>query len=96
MRELQLWQASEGIQTGFQDIETIIQQCRFRDCQHVSEPGCAIRAALNNHELDEERWHSYVKLQKELSFIARKQDKRLQNEEKRKWKAIRKQQKRNK
>lgn len=87
MRELQLWEASEGLSETFEDIEELTARCRFNDCAHVSEPGCAIRAALEDGTLDAGRWDSYIKLQRELEHLERRLDKRLQSEERKKWRA---------
>ena len=86
MRELQLWDASDGLQGSFQDIEALAAQCRFRDCGHDSEPGCAVRAAADSGELEPERLASFEKLQRELLYLERKVDQRLAHEETRKWK----------
>jgi len=69
MRELQLWDASEGISRAFADVEELAQGCKFRDCTHKNEPGCAVRAAM-----DEERLANYHKLQREEEFLESKQD----------------------
>ncbi|WP_423410755.1 ribosome small subunit-dependent GTPase A [Heyndrickxia sp. MSNUG] len=90
MREVQLWQSDEGISESFADIEEFSSSCRFRDCSHNNEPGCAIRAAINEGVLDENRFSSYKKLQKELAYIDRKVDKKAQADEKRHWKNINK------
>ncbi|WP_397334026.1 ribosome small subunit-dependent GTPase A [Paenibacillus sp. YN15] len=91
MRELQLWDADQGISTGFADVETLSGQCRFHNCSHNREPGCAVQAALEDGTLEEERYNSYLKLQKELAYLARKEDRQLQLQEKSKWKQIHKQ-----
>ncbi|MFD2910950.1 ribosome small subunit-dependent GTPase A [Jeotgalibacillus terrae] len=88
MRELQLWESDSGLTQGFQDVEALAEHCQFRDCQHETEPGCAIRHAIEDGELELERYSSYVKLQKELAYIERKTDKREQLLEKKKWKKI--------
>lgn len=80
MRELQLWSADEGIGASFGDIEELATQCRFHDCAHDSEPGCAVQAAIADGTLDAERFESYGKLQRELEMLARRQDKRAQAE----------------
>lgn len=74
MRELGLWDASEGMSAAFADIEALAAQCRFRDCGHDSEPGCAIVEALANGTLDASRWRAYGKLQRELEFQHGKED----------------------
>jgi ribosome biogenesis GTPase len=88
MRELQLWNSEEGFKNAFSDIEQYTEHCRFRDCTHQNEPGCGILAALEEGVLTEERLQSYRKLQRELAYLERKQDKEAQRNERRKWKAI--------
>ncbi|KSU80903.1 ribosome biogenesis GTPase [Fictibacillus enclensis] len=88
MRELQLWEADEGVSQSFSDVEAFAGRCRFRDCRHTTEPGCAVQAAISDGTLDQERYNSYVKLQKELAFLARKEDQRAALAEKNKWKRI--------
>ena len=68
MRELGMWDAGEGLSAAFADIETLAGRCRFTDCTHRTEPGCAVRAALERGELSEERLHSYEKLRKENAW----------------------------
>ena len=65
MRELGMWDISEGLGDAFSDVEKFLGKCRFSDCRHESEPGCAIKAALATGELDVERWESYQKLKEE-------------------------------
>lgn len=93
MRELGMWNASEGLDTTFSDIEELSQQCRFGDCSHESEPGCAVRAALASGELPEKRWESYLKLKKEIRYAERKESLDARNKEKAYWKSISKFQK---
>lgn len=88
MREIQLWDVGEGISDTFKDIEELAQMCKFRDCTHNSEPGCGINQAISQGTLTDERFQSYVKLQKELAYLERKQSKKAQIEEKHKWKKI--------
>jgi ribosome biogenesis GTPase len=88
MRELQLWEADEGVQLTFDEIETLGRGCRFRDCQHQHEPGCAVRAAVENGELAPDRLSSLHKLQKELAWFDRQHDQLGALEEKRRWKTI--------
>lgn len=90
MRELQLWDGDGGIEQSFSDIAEFAAQCRFNDCAHASEPGCAVTAALESGELSRERFDSYNKQLRELAAIARKKDKKLQNAEAKKWKQINK------
>lgn len=88
MRELQIWSGEEGISESFADIAELAQQCRFRDCQHEHEPGCAVRQALQEGSLDASRFANYQKLQKEIKYMERKQDQREYIAEKEKWKKI--------
>ncbi len=87
LRELQLWDASAGLGGTFEDVERLASECRFADCAHGTEPGCAIRLAIDEDRLDEERYESYVKLQRELAHLERKQDARACAEERKRWKA---------
>jgi ribosome biogenesis GTPase len=84
IRELQLWD-SGGIDEAFADVEELAAACRFNDCSHGTEPGCAVNAALASGELDQARYDSWRKLQRELRAIAVRSDARLRSEEKRKW-----------
>ncbi len=88
MRELGLMDADEGLSTTFDDVEEIAESCRFSDCRHGNEPGCAVREALDSGELDPGRWKSFVKLQKELAFQARKEDPHLREAHNRRWVAV--------
>jgi len=80
MRELQLWDADEGLGATFEDIEALAAECRFGNCGHAREPGCAVRAALAAGTLDVERFKSWRKLQRELDRLERKQDARALSE----------------
>jgi ribosome biogenesis GTPase len=88
MRELQLWDVSEGLSGAFEDVELVTGRCRFSDCAHEEEPGCAVRAALADGSLDGERWESYRKLQRELRWLEVRQDARLGAEERKKRRAF--------
>ena len=88
MRELQLWVADEGLEETFEDVTSLFDQCRFSDCSHDSEPGCAVKAALQDGTLTPERWESYLKLQAELAHLERRLDKRAASEERKRWKAL--------
>lgn len=83
MRELGLWEAEAGVAQTFADIEALAKQCRFRDCGHGAEPGCAVRAAIAAGDLDLDRLRSFEKLQAELAFGPRKEDPRAALETKR-------------
>ena len=80
MRELQLWADESALEETFADVAELAGQCRFYDCAHGSEPGCAVRAALADGTLPQIRWESYRKLQRELRALAVKQDARLRSE----------------
>lgn len=69
MRELGMWNVSTGLREAFSDVERHFADCKFSDCQHKSEPGCAIKVALKKGELSVERWKSYLKLQREAEFV---------------------------
>jgi ribosome biogenesis GTPase len=88
MRELQLWAADESLEEAFDDVVALFADCRFSDCAHDREPGCAVRAALADGTLTEERWESYTKLQRELEHLERRLDKRAAAEERRRWRLI--------
>ncbi|MDF2718266.1 MAG: GTPase RsgA [Paenibacillus sp.] len=88
MRELQLWHADEGLDHGFRDVEELASGCRFGDCGHRREPGCAIQEALRSGKLAADRYDSYLKLQRELAYLARKEDAALRSKEKERWKKI--------
>jgi ribosome biogenesis GTPase len=88
LREAQLWEGDEALVNVFEDIEELALTCRFTDCAHAAEPGCAIKAALEAGTLDEERFRSYRKLQRELRAVAAKTDARIRIEERKKWKQI--------
>jgi len=90
LRELQLWDASSGLGQTFEDIAAHAADCRFRDCTHHSEPGCAVQAAVESGDLAPERLESYRKLERELAFQHRKQDAAARAEENRRWRAMHK------
>ena len=88
LREAQLWEGEDALAAVFDDIEELTRRCRFSDCAHRTEPGCAIKAALADGILDAGRFESYRKLQRELRSIAVRNDARLRIEERRKWRNI--------
>jgi ribosome biogenesis GTPase len=88
MREIQLWETGDALSGTFGDIEALAGECRFRDCRHRQEPGCAVRAAAGSGELPHGRLESYHKLQDEQAHHARQVDERLQLEQKRRWKSL--------
>jgi ribosome biogenesis GTPase len=88
MRELQLTDADEGVSQTFEDVEQLAASCRFSDCRHDSEPGCAIKSALADGSLDRDRYRSYQKLQREAAYQARQEDANLARLEKERWRRI--------
>lgn len=88
MRELQLWSDGEGVDETFADIEELARECRFRDCRHDAEPGCAVRAAIEGGTLDPGRLAGYRKLQRELRHLAARQDDRLHRQERERSKRL--------
>ncbi len=90
MRELQLWADEDALDGAFPEIAALAASCRFGDCAHESEPGCAVLAAEADGTLDAERLASWRKLQRELKWLASRQDARARAEEEARWKAIHK------
>ena len=88
MRTVLLWAGEEGIARTFDDVEAVAKRCRFRDCTHRSEPGCAVREALESGELDAARMRSYEKLEREARHHAAKVDPKVRRELQRRWRAI--------
>lgn len=88
MRELQLWGNDSSLQDSFNDVDSLARQCRFSDCCHEQEPGCAVREALQSGTLSKDRFHSYLKLKKELAYFSRKFNQAEALAEKAKWKKI--------
>lgn len=88
MREIQLWDAGEGLDDSFQDVIELAKECKFSDCRHETEPGCAVKRAIEDGTLSEVRLESYRKLQRELLAVERKKNPKLMAEEQKKWKNI--------
>jgi ribosome biogenesis GTPase len=88
LREIQLWADGESLDAAFDDVAALGARCRFGDCAHEGEPGCAVAEALASGALAAARFESYTKLQKELRYLERRVDVRAQLEEKARWKAI--------
>ena len=82
MRTLSLWEADEGMEKLFGDIEALIKDCRFSDCKHQREPGCAIREGLRKGVIDDQKWQSWLKLQKEIRHLDSKKDSKIRAFEK--------------
>jgi len=68
MRELGMWAVDSGLSEAFSDVEGYFPHCKFSDCQHKTEPGCAVRKALEEGELSPDRWESYLRLQREAKY----------------------------
>ncbi len=88
MRELQLWAGEEALDGTFEDVTSFAGECRFADCAHEHEPGCAVKAALADGSLSAERWESYRKLQRELRALELRRSKRLQADERRRRRTV--------
>jgi ribosome biogenesis GTPase / thiamine phosphate phosphatase len=80
LRELQLWDVSQGLEQTFEDVAALAAACRFDDCVHEREPGCAVRQALRDGSLPRERFESWRKLQRELARVERRLDARARSE----------------
>jgi ribosome biogenesis GTPase len=90
IRSLEVLGADEGVDAAFDDVTDLAATCRFSNCKHEGEPGCAIRAALADGRLTEERLASHRKLERELARVAREGDPRARAEHRRTWKLIHK------
>ena len=82
MREIGMWDAEDGLSGAFSDVEDFLRRCKFSDCTHKNEPGCAIRAAISDGSLSEKRWQSYLSLQAENRYV---EDKMGYLREKQQW-----------
>ncbi len=83
LREVQMWAAEGGLAKTFDDIEALAKNCRFSDCRHQAEPGCAVKAALDDETLDEIRFESWLELQREMEWLSKPSDTRGRPESKR-------------
>ncbi len=88
LREIQLWADEEALKETFREIEEIAQSCRFNDCRHDKEPQCAVKKAIEEGRLDEERYRSYQKLKKELWYLEESKGKSSRQTERAKWERI--------
>lgn len=88
MRELQVWGDEEGLKQVFDDIVALSSKCRFRDCSHEKEPGCAVQEAINDGSLDPKRLESFLKLKKEFTYLSNRQTMSANAVEKTRWKEI--------
>jgi ribosome biogenesis GTPase len=94
IRRIGLYGISDGVDMVFADIESLAEECRFADCGHGEEPGCAVVAAIEAGDLPERRLESWHKLQREAAWMASRTDARLRSEQTRKWKIIHKEMRR--
>jgi ribosome biogenesis GTPase len=85
VRGFGIFDAEEGMEEMFGDLEELFEHCRFSDCAHGREPGCAVQSALADGVLAERRWASYLKLQRELAALARRHDAAAQRAYQREW-----------
>lgn len=88
LRGVALHAADDGLALAFSDVEDLATACRFADCRHVTEPGCAVLASVVAGDLGQDRVDAWRKLQRELAFQARRTDARLRAEEGRRWKQV--------
>ncbi len=88
MREIQMWAGEEDLQATFHDIEMLARQCRFSDCSHNTESGCAVKAAIAGGALDPSRLESFRKLQKEINYLAYREEHGTRLYEKLRWKKV--------
>ncbi|MNP65269.1 putative ribosome biogenesis GTPase RsgA [compost metagenome] len=96
MRELQLLDNSDGIDDSFSDIQELSNKCKFSNCNHNTEPGCAVKEAIESGTLSLDRFNSYKKLKKEALFMESKINKALKSEKKKEFIKINKSQRKNK
>ena len=80
MRELALSQSESALNAGFNDIDALAKQCRFRNCEHQNEPGCAVKAAIESTQLSSERWKNYLKLKREVKHFEQDADNHYQRQ----------------
>ena len=88
LRGVALAGSEDGLAKAFADVEELAAACRFADCGHAGEPGCAVQASIDAGDLSAERMESWRRLQRELAWQARRSDARLQAEERAKWRAV--------
>ncbi|QQO09078.1 ribosome small subunit-dependent GTPase A [Breznakiella homolactica] len=88
LREIQLWTDAKGVDTAFEDVERFASQCRFRNCGHTGEPGCAVQAALESGDLPADRYNRWRKLRREADYLERKTNKAAELAERERWKDL--------
>ncbi len=90
IREVGLVGEIDAVEAAFDDIARLAEQCRFADCHHTNEPGCAVRAALEQGTLSKQRWASHERLRREAEYERRRSDARVKQDTKARWKEIHK------
>ena len=88
LRQLKPWEGEEGLRRTFSEVEELAQRCRYSDCSHQTEPGCAVQDALSAGRLSPARFENYLKLQQELAFQTRRRDEHPAREEKQRTKSV--------
>ncbi len=88
MREIQVWGEESVLGDAFDDIESLAENCRFSDCRHDTEPGCAVRKAIQRGDIDDARFQSYLRLKREYKYLEARRNDRTRVEEKERWKKI--------
>jgi ribosome biogenesis GTPase len=88
IREIQLWGDSGSLDEVFSDIQELSEGCKFRDCNHLSEPKCAVKQAIKDGILDEKRYENYIKMRKELLYLQKKTELGSEAAEKVRWRGI--------
>lgn len=88
IREIAFWDMEDGAESAFPEIDAWARQCRFANCTHTGEPGCRVRQACRDGELDEARLASYLKQKRELDYLAQRQHKSADRLEKERWKGV--------
>ncbi|HEX7744849.1 MAG TPA: ribosome small subunit-dependent GTPase A [Micromonosporaceae bacterium] len=88
IRAVGLLDAADGLDAAFSDVVDLAAGCRFADCAHAGEPGCAVRAALESGELSAPRWESWLKLQREVAYESRRRNARLAAAERARWRRV--------
>ncbi|RKX97513.1 MAG: ribosome small subunit-dependent GTPase A [Spirochaetes bacterium] len=85
LRELQLWGREESVDTAFPEIEELANLCRFNDCRHENEPGCAVKEGIKNGSISNDRYNSWLGLRKELTWLESRQNENIRRELEQKW-----------
>ncbi len=88
IREIGLWDGSQGMEAVFPEIEALGLKCRFVDCSHIHEPGCQVQAAVERGDIPAERLENYQKMKRELAYQAQRQNKSADRVEKERWKEV--------